>query len=570
MASIQTESVEQVDNVRLRILVDKEKNKVVYAEAGKDFVDALFSFLTLPLGTIARFVAKDSNIEAVKFGSISSLYQSVSNLDQQYLSSLTCKEMLLQPRNSMEDYCRQLKLNIDDTERLQYFVCENWDCRRKVSGCLLSFFRNQKCYCGKVMNREVFPKFFNIENGFVKENATFIISDDLCVMPNVFGASLNLLQKLGVETIDAIEEQAVVDLLKLSLISKTPLTDFFLRKSQSVDNLNLRNNIEFLIGDLPSDEDRQMSVKVTLRKTNEQILFVEAGDDFIDFVFSFLTFPLGGVLHMLQGFSSLSSIDNLYKSFSDLSPDIYLMSEGLKDKLCKPLIAPQFELKNPILPIGAAFLPVNYCHTYYDYTRMRYTDLTKEMVYSNYNRIHEEKHVPFKVVDPKSSNAKSSYAKGPSMYMVTDDLCVSPMSSISTMSLLKRSKVPLSDLEERVIKIGVKEGLSILKASLTSASALTNGLNQLIRTVKVSTSAFSAPEDGAGPESNFEALGINNASSLSVQLPDCSSGTQVLQVPTATLVEELPLPPKIQEKENKTPALALRRSTRKRKASDNA
>lgn len=57
----------------------------------------------------------------------------------------------------------------------------------------------------------------------------------------------------------------VVDLLKLSLISKTPLTDFILRKSQSVDNLNLRNNIEFLIGDLTSDEDRQMSVKVTLR-----------------------------------------------------------------------------------------------------------------------------------------------------------------------------------------------------------------------------------------------------------------------------------------------------------------
>lgn len=44
MASIQTEGVEQVDNVRLRVLVDKEKNKVVYAEAGKDFVDALFSF----------------------------------------------------------------------------------------------------------------------------------------------------------------------------------------------------------------------------------------------------------------------------------------------------------------------------------------------------------------------------------------------------------------------------------------------------------------------------------------------------------------------------------------------
>jgi len=209
MASLQTETAEQIDNVRLSVLVDKERNKVVYAEAGKDFIDALFSFLTLPLGTIARLLAKDSNIEAVRFGSISSLYQSVSNLDQQYLWSHTCKEMLLQPRNSMEDYCQQLKLNIDDTEPLQYFVCENLDCRKMVRGRLLSIFRNQKCYCGKVMNREVFPKDSNPENGFVKENATFIICDDLCVMPNVFGASLDILQKLGVETIDAIEEQAV-------------------------------------------------------------------------------------------------------------------------------------------------------------------------------------------------------------------------------------------------------------------------------------------------------------------------------------------------------------------------
>jgi hypothetical protein len=65
------------------------KNKVLYAECGKDFVDVLFSFLTLPLGTIARLVATDSNMKAVKFGSISSLYQSVENLDQQYIYGTT-------------------------------------------------------------------------------------------------------------------------------------------------------------------------------------------------------------------------------------------------------------------------------------------------------------------------------------------------------------------------------------------------------------------------------------------------------------------------------------------------
>lgn len=57
------------------------KNKVLLDEAGKDFVDALFSFLTLPLGTIARLVAEESSVEAVKFGSFSSIYQSEKDLD---------------------------------------------------------------------------------------------------------------------------------------------------------------------------------------------------------------------------------------------------------------------------------------------------------------------------------------------------------------------------------------------------------------------------------------------------------------------------------------------------------
>lgn len=80
MASTKSQSVEQGDKTCLRVLVDKERNRVLYAESGKDFVDVLFGFFTLPLGTIARLVAENSNIEAVKFGSISSLYESISNL----------------------------------------------------------------------------------------------------------------------------------------------------------------------------------------------------------------------------------------------------------------------------------------------------------------------------------------------------------------------------------------------------------------------------------------------------------------------------------------------------------
>ncbi|KAG4922959.1 hypothetical protein JHK87_051671 [Glycine soja] len=68
------------------------------------------------LGTIARLVAKEkSNMQPIEVRSLSSLYRSVKNLDKEYLCTDMCKEMLLQPRNSLEAYCKKLRLNIDNT-----------------------------------------------------------------------------------------------------------------------------------------------------------------------------------------------------------------------------------------------------------------------------------------------------------------------------------------------------------------------------------------------------------------------------------------------------------------------
>lgn len=64
MAENANQSNKQGYTLPLKVLVDKETNKVLFAEAGKDFVDVLLSFLTLPMGTIARLVAKDSKLEA--------------------------------------------------------------------------------------------------------------------------------------------------------------------------------------------------------------------------------------------------------------------------------------------------------------------------------------------------------------------------------------------------------------------------------------------------------------------------------------------------------------------------
>lgn len=43
------------------------------------------------------------------------------------------------------------------------------------------------------------------------------------------------------------------------------------------------------------------------------------------------------------------------------------------------------------------------------------------------------------------------------MYIVTDDLIVTPMASVSSVSYLNRLKVQPFDIEERVISIGMKE-----------------------------------------------------------------------------------------------------------------
>jgi hypothetical protein len=181
----------------------------VYAEAGKDFVDVLFSFLTLPMGTVARLVDKTSNIGPVSFGSISSLHQSVIHLDEELLCSNICRYMLLSPRNSMESYCQQLKVKIDDT-LIQYSVCEDWDDRCIYSQeSTVSAFWNKKCHCGKVLNVVPRSNLISVENGFVKETATFIIQDNLSLIPNDPGKILRLLQMNGIDDIADIESKTL-------------------------------------------------------------------------------------------------------------------------------------------------------------------------------------------------------------------------------------------------------------------------------------------------------------------------------------------------------------------------
>ncbi|KAK8466500.1 hypothetical protein PHAVU_008G114800 [Phaseolus vulgaris] len=464
-------SATQVDEqVSLKLLVNKETNKVILAEAGKDFVDVLFSFLTMPLGTIARLVQK-SDMGQVGVRCLSSLYGSVTNLHDSLLT-VTHKEKLLQPGNSSEEYCRSIKLNIDDTEPLKHFLCMNFPTCRKD---LLSTFKNERCNCGNLLARLVSVKSGKVYNGFVNEVATFIVTDDLVVIPNAVDTSFGVLQKFGVKSLSSVQEMSVnvtkskvLDLLKCSLLSKSTLTDLFLVQKPLLNNSSFYPS---MVENSSTMTATQIKVKVVMRKSDGKVMFAQGDEEFVDFLFSFLTFPLGGVVRMLEGYSSIGSIDGLYNSIIGINENKYLTAKEVKNRLIDPVLAPQYKLSMQMFPINEQDTQYK-CDRDRNHFYIANRDESSD-INTGTSRV-------LKLVPLKSSGGIKGYFKGPAMFMATDDLVIERMSPTSAVDLLNRLKTRLNDVEEKVVTIGIKEGLGILKASLTSRSALTNGLSHLL------------------------------------------------------------------------------------------
>jgi hypothetical protein len=196
--------------VSLKLLVNTETNKVLFAEADKDFVDILCSFLTLPLGTIARLIQKESNIGPITIGCLNSLNQSAENLG------------LLTNYNSSEDYCCNLKINIDDTQPTDYFVCSKFHELLYDDACsYLSIGSNKNsCMLGHPLSHSVslsHPLSSAISLplshfcfGFVKSNTSFIISDDLIILPHTMNHTIyDLSKNFGIQSTSSIKEVTV-------------------------------------------------------------------------------------------------------------------------------------------------------------------------------------------------------------------------------------------------------------------------------------------------------------------------------------------------------------------------
>ncbi|KAI7999171.1 hypothetical protein LOK49_LG10G02104 [Camellia lanceoleosa] len=483
----------QTAEVSVRILIDEEKKRVVCAEAGNDFLDILFSFLTLPMGTIVRLVRKQ---QSSQIGCMNSLYRSVENLSTSYLPTEACKDMLLHPRTPCETICSGLKVNIADTKPTKYFICSDMACCHNGYR-LLSDYVNTKCKCGKLMNRELYVSGAGSSGNatdevFVKR-LTYIVSDNLQVMVSTPGALVELLGNVGIKDAKSLEEKVVkvgseeiLELLKHTLLSESPLTDVFLPKERFNPErsklLNPRYH-QFLSQNIPGRATNgSMAVKIMVRKSDGKALYAEAMEDFVDLLFSFLTISLANVLKCMEGKSSLGCVDNLYKNLQVLN-EKWFVTHGVpwnhypkcsNELLLDPGLAPNFRCSSQ---------PFQLAERNADYYLHRKLSTDVCSLTFQWSSVH--KNTDFltllTLIDPKTPNWETSsgnFVKRPAVFLVSDGLAVLPSASTtSSISYLKGLNVPIEDIEEHVIKINKQEALNLLKAALITTSALTNALN---------------------------------------------------------------------------------------------
>ncbi|XP_012069006.2 uncharacterized protein LOC119370405 [Jatropha curcas] len=319
---------------------------------------------------------------------------------------------------------------------------------------------------------------------FVKELARFVISDELLVMHASTAASFPLISKHGILDESSIEERIfdiglneVLSLQKSLFISKLPLTKTLLKPkelselgNETSDQSSL--NFKCQIGESASKENGKICVRLVLSKSKKRVCYAEVGEDFVDLLFSFLTFPLGFIIKKMNGAPSKGCINHLYNCIKDFDSENYFKSNDHKEILLSPKIAPDFGYEKQLLGVEEA------SHQQYYYV----FDYSGKGRFSMDNEPSSKRVIALTVKDPQSPNKKAKACGGfvmkPAMFTVTDDLIVTPISPVSGMSILNKLNVPCNDIEERVVYAGNEEASGLLVASFISEFALTESFLQ--------------------------------------------------------------------------------------------
>nr|CAB3463699.1 unnamed protein product [Digitaria exilis] len=227
----------------------------------------------------------------------------------------------------------------------------------------------------------------------------------------------------------------------------------------------------------------KISLKLLVETRSKRVLFAEAGKEFVDFVFSLLTLPIGAVAKLVSAGTMHGSVGRLYQSVDHMGVS-YLQPGADKSELLQPgvlhpdarellLLPPHAgdkddggeadEQQQPRLPKFKLFTCAGQCVT---------VTMEKDAACPQCKQAMatEMAFVLPSVLPPAAAGGakggggaagdeSGGYVKGLVTYMVTDGLEVTPMSAISSITLINKFSVGNDvELAEKYVKVGMDEG----------------------------------------------------------------------------------------------------------------
>ncbi|EYU36139.1 hypothetical protein MIMGU_mgv1a017877mg [Erythranthe guttata] len=223
-----------------------------------------------------------------------------------------------------------------------------------------------------------------------------------------------------------------------------------------------------------------VSMKLLIDTHGKRVLFAEAGKDCVDFMFYILSLPVANLINLVGKKQMVGSLGNLYESIETLNQS-YIQPNKTKDTLLKPV--------NPVICSGSSVpllaikdSPTTSTKNYYRCQCSYRLSYVSDDPRASCPSCHVAMTNAVRYVAPPVKQESSScdeeglgFVKGVVTYMVMDDLVVTPMSTISSITLLNKFNIKeVGALQEKVVNMGMAEAVKLLKASLETDKVLTN------------------------------------------------------------------------------------------------
>ncbi|RLN22796.1 uncharacterized protein C2845_PM07G01280 [Panicum miliaceum] len=239
-----------------------------------------------------------------------------------------------------------------------------------------------------------------------------------------------------------------------------------------------------------STTTRTLKMKLLIDTKANRVVFAEADKDVVDFLFSLLALPVAAIVEMLVlwRMSMPGSFRNLYASVTMLD-STYVQPGADMAELRYPTVAPSAastSLGSLLLPPPSSVQPKSFYRCDSSNCYHRYVTDTRgtRCPTCGCNMTVRLEYISPAIDDGTGQNVKKAsytepagkgFVKGVVTYTVRDDLTVTPMSTISSITMLNTTAVAdFAALQEKTVRLGYTECLAIVKASLQSKTVLTD------------------------------------------------------------------------------------------------